>query len=75
MKTLLRQTFTGLYLQSPRTWTDDPSQALDFRFVDRALQHVHTWGLKGVELVFSFDDPQTVTAVSLDQTVVHYAAA
>jgi hypothetical protein len=75
MKTLLRKRQTGLYLQAPGAWTRDPSQALDFRFIDRALGYVAVWGLDAVEVTFAFEDPQSITAVSLERTAVHYAAA
>lgn len=75
MKTLLRQTNTRLYFQAPGKWTDDPSRALDFRFIDRALVYAGTWGIKDIELAFAFDDPLTVTTVSLERTAVHYAGA
>ncbi len=75
MKTLLRQTLTGLYFQAPGTWTEDPSRAYDFRFIDRALQFVKAWGLTDVELAFVFDDPQSITTVPLEKTATHYAAS
>ncbi len=75
MKTLLRHTRTALYFQGPSTWVSDPQNAYDFRFIDRALQYVQTWGLKEVELAFAFDDPQSVTTLPLDKTAVHYAVA
>jgi hypothetical protein len=75
MKTLLRHTKTGLFFQGPDKWTDNPDRAYDFRFIDRALQYVEAWELKEVELAFAFDDPQSVTTVSLEKTVLRYAAA
>ncbi len=75
MKTLLRHTRTALYFQSPSSWTTDPHNAYDFRFIDRAIQYVETWDLKEVELAFAFDDPHSVTTLPLDKTTPHYAAA
>lgn len=75
MKTLLRHTRTALYFQGPSSWTGDPYDAYDFRFIDRALQYVETWGLTDVELAFAFDDAQSVTTLPLNRTSVHYAAA
>ncbi len=75
MKTLLRHTRTSLYFQAPSTWTSDPGSAYDFRFIDRALQYVQTWGMKDVELAFAFEDPESVTTLPLEKTGIHYAAA
>ncbi len=74
MRTLLRHTRTGLYFQGPDKWTDKPERACDFRFNDRALQYVETWGLGEVELAFAFDDPQTVTTLPLEKTSQWQAA-
>ncbi len=74
MKTLLRQTLTGLYFQAPGKWTEDLSRAYDFRFIDRALQYVEIWELKGVEIAFAFDRPQSITTVSLEKISVQYAS-
>jgi hypothetical protein len=61
--TLLRDTRTGLYFQAAEKWTDKPSRACDFHFIDRALPFVETWGLQDVELVFGFKEPDSVTTV------------
>jgi len=74
MRTLLRHTRTGLYFDSPTKWTKHVEQAYDFRFIDRALQYVETWELKGVELAFAFDDPVWVTSVPLERATLRYAA-
>lgn len=74
MKTLLRHTVTNLYFQCPDKWTGDPARAFDFRFIEQALKFVETWQLKEVELAFAFEDPQQVTAVSLDKAALRYAA-
>ncbi len=75
MKTLLRHTRTGLYLEAPDRWTQNPQAAYDFHFIDRAVQYAGTWELNEVELAFAFDNPQSVTTVSLNKTALHYAAA
>ena len=75
MKTLLRHTRTALYFQGPSSWTSDLEDAYDFRFIDRALHYVETWGLTDIELAFAFDDPDSVTTLPLDKTSIHYAAA
>ena len=63
MRTLLRHTETGLYLQGPGKWTPNPEVACDFRFVDRARQFIRTWELEKVAIVFSFEDSQTIAAI------------
>jgi hypothetical protein len=63
MRTLLRHTETGLYLQGPGKWTSNPEVACDFRFVDRARQFIRTWELEKVAIVFSFEDSQTIAAI------------
>ena len=65
MKTLLRDTVNGLYLQSLDKWTDDLDSAFDFRFTGRALGYVEGWHLNQVELAFTFNDPDQVGAVAL----------
>ena len=54
MRTLLRNTATGLFFQGPDKWTTDPAEALDFKMIDRALEFVETWSLKDMELAFAF---------------------
>jgi len=67
MRILVRHTKTGSYFQGLGTWTDDPDEAYDFRFKDRAIQHIKTWDLNEVELVFAFSDPVSITPVALDR--------
>ena len=74
MKTLLRHTRTGLYYQGRDKWTNDPDQALDFRFIDRALTYIRTWQLKEVELAFAFEG-ETLTITSGSAATVGYAAS
>jgi len=74
MRTLLRHTATGLFFQGPDQWTTDPERAYDFRFIDRAVSFAETWGLKQVELAFSFDNPAWVTTVAIEKTALRYAA-
>jgi hypothetical protein len=68
MRTLLRRVSTGLYFQAADQWTPDPEQALNFRSIDRALEFVRTWKLRGVELAFAFHDSDTVTTASVEKT-------
>jgi hypothetical protein len=64
MRTLLRHTQTGFYFQGPGKWTDDPEEAYDFRFIDRAVGYIQTWDLAEVELVFACSDPVSITPVA-----------
>ncbi len=50
MRKLLRDTRTGLYLKYPGQWTDDPEDAIDFHFPDRAMDYAKTWELTEVEV-------------------------
>src|SRR5215831_6772161 len=75
MKTLLRNTRSGLYSQGPDQWTDDPERAVDFRFIDRALTYIQAWHLKEVELAFVFeDDMSPITSVSVEKAALQCAA-
>jgi hypothetical protein len=64
---------TGLYLQGPDSWTENPNLALDFKFIDRALRFAKTWGLKTVELAFVFESAEEVTVVPLERAAAVYA--
>jgi hypothetical protein len=66
MRTLLRHTETGLYLQGPGKSTSSPEIALDFRFVDRARQFIRTWELEKVAIVFAFEDSQVISSMTLE---------
>ncbi len=73
MKTLLRRVSSGLYFQEADHWTSDPEQAHNFRSIDRALDFVRTWKLRGVELAFAFQDSEIVTTASLEKTSLDYS--
>jgi hypothetical protein len=73
MRTLLRNTATGLYFQGPDRWTADPSQALDFKMIDRALSFIETWRLRNMELAFAFRGHRNVTGVPLDKIALKYS--
>jgi hypothetical protein len=75
MRILLRHTATGLYFQGLDKWTDQPDRAVDFKFVDRALDYIAKWELVEVEVVFAFEDPPQVTAVRLSKLAARYAHA
>jgi hypothetical protein len=73
MRTLLRNTSTGLYFKGPDQWTSDPSQAHNFKLIDRALHFVETWHLANMELAFGFDDLDDVTTVPLEKISLKYS--
>ncbi len=64
-----------MYLQSPEKWTEDTEDACDFRFIDRAIHYVETWGLEEVELAFAFEDTECVTTAPLEKAAVRFAPA
>lgn len=67
MRTLLRNVKTGLYFQGPDKWTGDPSEALDFRLIDRALKLIESLRLEGVEVAFAFHGEDPVRGVTADK--------
>ena len=73
MRTLLRNTATGLYFQGPDKWTSDPAAALDFKMIDRALDFIETWRLKDMELAFAFRGAHDVTAVPIEKIALRYS--
>jgi len=73
MRTLLRNTTTGLFFQGPDRWTSDPAKALDFKLIDRAIDFIDTWRLKDMELAFGFRGAQHVTAVPAEKLALRYS--
>jgi hypothetical protein len=73
MKTLLRRISTGEYFQGPDKWTGDPSEALNFKSIDRAMKFVETWALDEVELAFAFQDTNQITRVPLARIATRYS--
>jgi len=73
MRTLLRNTATGLFFQGPDKWTSDPAAALDFKMIDRALDFVDTWSLKGRELAFAFAGAHQVAGGPLEKIALRYS--
>jgi hypothetical protein len=73
MRTLLRNTATGLYFQGPDKWTGDPSQARDFKMIDRAIQFIETWSLRDMELAFAFGANGHVTGVPVEKIALKYS--
>ncbi len=72
MRTLLRQTRSGLYFGGPDKWTNNPAQAHNFKMIDRAIDFVTRFKLHDLELVFAFDDVQEVTSVPIDKMQLRY---
>ncbi len=73
MRTLLRQTDSGLYFQGPDKWTPCASAAHNFKMIDRALDFVSRFHLHDLELVFAFDDAEEVTTVPIDRMELRYS--
>ncbi len=73
MRTLLRNTATGLYFEGPDRWTSNPAQAHDFRMIDRALNFIETWRLRDMELAFAFKNSRPVTGVPLAKIDLKYS--
>ncbi|MCX6929051.1 MAG: hypothetical protein NT154_38430 [Verrucomicrobia bacterium] len=72
MRTLLRNTTTGLYFQGPDQWTSDPAKALDFKMIDRAVNFIETWSLRDMELAFSFRNYRQVKRVPVEKLALKY---
>jgi hypothetical protein len=72
MKTVLRKIHSGLFFAGPDQWTTDPTAALDFKLIDRALAFVERWHLKDVEIAFCFKDRHCVTGVPRERMALSY---
>jgi hypothetical protein len=73
MRTLLRNTSTGLFFQGPDKWTSDPAQARDFKMIDRAIDFIQTWSLRDMELAFAFRDYGDVTGVPIEKMALKFS--
>jgi hypothetical protein len=60
MKTLLRHASTGKYFQSLDKWTPEREQAHDFGIVRRAIKFAQKMRISDLELILSFDEPQSL---------------
>jgi len=69
MRILLQNTRTKLYFSMLDMWTASARAAFDFRHSRRALDYVNKEGLKEVQLVVNFDDPQWDEVVPLPVVV------
>jgi len=72
MKTLLRKISTGHFFKGPDQWTQDPTDAMNFRMIDRALDFVDRWHLMDVEVVFAFADEDQVTTVPREKIALDF---
>ncbi len=60
MRTILRNSSTGLYFAGAGSWTADPAAARDFRLIDRALDFIAKWRLRDVRVAFAFRNGKRV---------------
>jgi hypothetical protein len=74
MRTLLRHTETGLFLQGAGKWTETTERAYDFRFIERARHFVRLWELENVEVAFAFEDSPSISTLSLETLELKDAA-
>ncbi len=72
MRTLLRKMSSGLYFQGPDRWTGNPTEAFNFKSIDRALAFIRTWHLQEVELAFAFRDQVEPHRVAPERIAVNY---
>jgi len=63
MKTILKDISTGLFFKGPGQWTVDPTEARDFKLIDRALEFIRQYRLNRVQVVFAFANRQEVVSV------------
>ena len=77
MKTLLRNTTTGFYLQGKDNWTAFAENALDFKSTERLIRFVREGGVNTMELelLLSFDDARYNISLPIDERFGIYAAA
>jgi len=77
MKTLLRNTTTGFYLQPGNNWTDSIEKALDFKSTERLIRFVRDIGVStlDLEMMLTFDDVGYNIALPIDERFGVYAAA
>ena len=63
MRILLRNTKTGLYFKIPNTWINSIEAASDFRTSQKALEHLQSACLSGVQIVAVFIGSSYVESV------------
>jgi len=72
MRTLLRQTSTGLFFEGPGKWTENPAAAFNFRSIDRLLGFIRQWNLRDVEPAFGFKDEPSAKTVPVERLATDY---
>jgi hypothetical protein len=73
MRTLLRNTATGLYFEGQDKGTSDPAQARDLKMIDRAIEFIENWSLRDMELAFAFRDYDQVTGVPIEKIALKFS--
>ena len=72
MKTILRKIPSALYFQGPGRWTSNPTEALNFNSIDRALRFIEQWNLHDVELAFAFGEEE-VTGIEVEKLKLNFS--
>ena len=77
MKTLLRNTTTGCYLQGGDLWTAFAEKALDFKSTERLIRFVREAKVNTMELelLLSFDDDRYNITLPIDERFGIYTPA
>ena len=76
MKTLLRNTTTGFYLEGRDNWTVSAEKALDFKSTERLIRFVRDSGVNTteLELLLCFDDSRYNISLPIDERFAVYSA-
>jgi hypothetical protein len=77
MKTILRNTSTGFYLQAKDQWTESAETAYDFKSTERLIRFVRDTEANtlDLEMILNFDDEKFNIALPIDERFGIYAAA
>ena len=73
MRILIQHISSKLYYCPGDVWTANPYHGFDFRHSRRAIEYVREQGLKEVQLVVKFEDPQWDEIVPLPMLVATLA--
>lgn len=66
MKTVLRSSQTGLYVQSAEEWTGRPEEARDFKTMRQAIRFASQAGFRKMQLAFIAKDLPCPPPISLE---------
>jgi hypothetical protein len=69
----LRNVPSGLYVQSPDTWTGNRDEAFDFRTMSHAIRFVEKAGLRQME--FEFVSPQLSRPTEVPLEMLRWGAS